>query len=93
MVDSFVLGDTVGDACYIPELPKLARMMEDDKNLKKLLPLVKRQEDHLDKCWQEMVAQNVKLEHKVDDLRFKSETEGFRAELHELLKQHTISQN
>ena len=42
MVDKFVLGDIVGDAVQNADLPKLARMMDDDKCLEKLLPLVKR---------------------------------------------------
>ena len=56
MVDKFVLGDNVGDAINEAELPKLARMMANDENLKNLLPLVKRQEEHLETCWAEMVS-------------------------------------
>ena len=83
----------MGDAIHEAELPKLARMCTDDAQMKRLLPLVKRQEEQLVKCWSEMVRCSMKLEDKVDSHEYESMKKNFQKEVELRIENHTVSQD
>ena len=66
--------------------------METDNHIEKLLPLVKRQEIQLEKCWNDMVSQKEILGEKLDEGRFKVELNLFKREIIEMLNDYKTSQ-